>query len=160
MRLGSTLLLLLVMSGGCFGGDNASPTSPDGIVSYADVYMSQTSGFATRHAEVISRESRWAEVWEQITATQSPKPARPAVNFEERILVVVALGETAATCHFVKVDNVQRVDGELRIAVVDAAPQVPGCACPIGSVQPVHVIAVPRLATSASFTWGVKTIPC
>jgi len=154
MRYAALIILLIA---GCAG--ESSPTDPDGLVAYTDVYRSQTSGVMNRRAEVISREARWVEVWNEIVANQSPRPAMPAVNFDEKILVMASLGETANSCKLIDLQHVERKSGALIISVVESAP-APPCTCPPIVVQPVHVIAVPRLATDATFNWSMKTLPC
>lgn len=151
--IGIVSLMLLIVS--CNG--ESTPTGTDGPVPTTQVYKSKSSGIAGRRGEVISRQSRWAEVWDEITAGQSPKPALPAVNFEESILIFGAVGGLPDGCYDGRIESVQRRSGALEISIVEERHT--GCAvCPQLAVNPVHVVSVPRLATGATFTFRTATI--
>ena len=153
-RLLPACFFLLVLTAAC--GGNSSPTSPDGPVVTAEVFRDKTSGVKDRRGEIISRESRWAEVWDEIVSQRSPKPPRPNVDFDSRILIFAGLGETADSCKGVRVAEVERRGGALAIAIAETRPPA-GCTCPPMIVQPVHVVSVPRAATDATFQWRSVT---
>ena len=148
--------LLILLVAGCNGGES-SPTGPDGPVQMTEVYKDQSTGVLGRRAEIISRESRWIEVWSEIVANRSPKPAIPSVNFDERILVLAALGDTADACKSVRIESVTRNGGALSVSIAETRPPA-NCSCPPVTVQPVHIVAVPRAATDASFNWHTVTL--
>jgi hypothetical protein len=148
--------LILLLIAGCSGSES-SPTGPDGPVQMTEVYKDQSTGVLGRRAEVISRESRWVEVWSEIVSNRSPKPALPAVNFDEKILVLAALGDTGDACKSVRIETVTRVAGALNISIAETRPPA-NCSCPPVTVQPVHVVAIPRAATDASFNWRTLTL--
>jgi hypothetical protein len=150
MRFAPALLALILLAAAC--GGESSPTGPDGPVLLTQVYKDASSGLKAQGAEIVSREERWAEVWDQIVAGRSPKPAIPNVDFNQRILIVAALGETADSCKSVEVESVTRRDGALDIVLAEVRPPA-NCSCPPVVVQPVHVVSVTRAATDATFTW-------
>ncbi|HEX2061775.1 MAG TPA: hypothetical protein VHK90_13635 [Thermoanaerobaculia bacterium] len=152
------LSLALVLLASCNG--ESDPTSPDGPVPFTEVAKQNSTGIRTRRAEIISRESRWIEVWDEITATQSPKPPRPQVNFETQILILAAYGETGDACRDVQIEKVDRRSGVLEVSILDKRREPNCAACPAIVVQPVHVVSVARAATGASYTWRVTTQPC
>lgn len=153
-----TLSLALVLLASCNG--DSDPTAPDGPVPFTQVAKEQYTGIRMRRAEIISRESRWAEVWDEITATRSPKPALPPVNFETQILILAAYGESGDACRDVRIEKVDRRNGVLEISILDQQ-RPPNCpVCPPVVVQPVHVVSVARAATGASYTWRVTTQQC
>jgi hypothetical protein len=149
-----TIVALMVVVAGC--GGESSPTGTDGMVAFSNVHKTKTSGIAARRAEVISRADRWAEVWSDITSTQSPRPALPAVNFEESILIFAAGGELADSCSDIRVESVTRVSGALQTVILEE--RRPSCTCPPVVIRPVHVVAVPRAATGASFEFRIATL--
>jgi hypothetical protein len=149
--LAVTIALTFVVLAGCSGASD--PTSPDGAVIFTQVYKSTTSGVRSRHGEVITRQSRWTQVWDEITAGQSPKPALPAVDFEQRILVYAALGELGDSCADIELESIQRVNGALLVSVVERHRLATCPVCPPTTSQPVIVVAVPRAATDVSFSF-------
>lgn len=146
----AVLIALIVSIAGCSG--ESSPTGPDGPLALTDVHRTLTSGITNQRIEVISRQARWAEVWDAITAPMSPKPPLPSVDFDNRLLVLAALGEQSDSCKNVRVDSVERRGGTLLITAAETRPPAT-CTCPPIVVQPVHVVSIPRAATDASFTW-------
>jgi hypothetical protein len=146
-------MILLALISGCSGESN--PTGTDGPVATTEVYKSQFSGMGGKHGEVISRQSRWAEVWDEITAGMSPKPALPSVDFENVLLIVGAIGNTDA-CTNGRIESVKRVGGTLEISILEE--RRPNCACPAIVARPVHVVSVPRAATGASFTFRIVNL--
>jgi hypothetical protein len=158
MRITLALLLLFAFAG-C-GGDS-SPTGTDGPVGFTEVFRDKASGRGTRGAEVISRQDRWGEVWNELMSTRSPKPPLPPVNFDTSILILAALGETPDSCRDVRIDQVNRSAGVLEVTISDVRSP-PSCSCPPVVIQPVHVVAVPRAASGANYTWRnlIEGQPC
>lgn len=152
MRSLIVLAALLLVS--CNG--KTSPTAPDGFVPFVTVHKEQSTGIKARRAEVISLASQWERTWEEIVANRSPKPPIPAVDFEQSILILAALGETGDACKSVAIEKVERAGGELQISVKETRPAA-NCVCPPVTVQPVHVVSVPRAATGAAFAFRPVT---
>ena len=147
------VVAVMIFLAACNGESN--PTGTDGPVATTQVYKSKTSGVSGKRGEVISRASRWAEVWDEITAGMSPKPALPNVNFEEAILIVGAIGDADA-CTDARIESVNRVGGALEISVLEE--RRPNCTCPAFVARPVHVVSVPRLATGATFSFRIVNL--
>jgi hypothetical protein len=151
----AAVALTLILLAGC-DGDSSSPTSPDGVVAFTTVHQTQFSGIRTRRGEVISRGDVWRQTWEEINATLSPKPALPTVDFERNILLLAALGETGDACKRVAIESVEHRGGALRVSAKETRPPA-SCVCPPVTVQPVHVVSIPRAATGASFEFRSVT---
>ncbi|MFL6247152.1 MAG: hypothetical protein ACJ74H_14060 [Thermoanaerobaculia bacterium] len=144
----------MILLTACSGESN--PTGTDGPVPTTQVYKSKTSGLTGRRGEVISSQSRWVEVWDQITAGMSPKPALPAVDFDNALLIVGAIGEVGS-CSDGRIESVTRVAGALEVSIVEER-RPSTCACPAIVVRPVHVVSVPRAATGASFEFRIVNL--
>jgi len=153
MRIHRMIAVVLLLAG-CSGESN--PTGTNGPVPTTQVYKSKGSGIAGRRAEIISRQSRWVEVWDEITLGQSPKPPLPAVDFENVLLIFAAGGELADSCSDLRIDSVTRVDGTLNVSILEE--RRPTCICPAMVVRPVHVVSAPRAASNASFTFSVVNV--
>jgi hypothetical protein len=148
------LIAAMVVLAACSGESN--PVGTDGPVPTTQVYRSRTSGIASRRGEIISRQSRWVEVWDEITASASPKPPIPNVDFEQVLLVFAAGGELPDACSDARIESVTRVSGSLDVSIVEE--RRPTCVCPPMTIRPVHVVSVPRAATGASFSFRVANV--
>ena len=154
MRRLAPILALLVLAS-C-NSDSSSPTGADGAVPFVTVHKEQSTGIKTRRAEIISRADLWAQAWEEIVSNRSPKPPVPVVDFERNIVILAALGETGDACKSVAIENVERRSGELQVSIKETRPPM-SCVCPPVTVQPVHVVSVPRAATGAQFSFRSVT---
>jgi hypothetical protein len=150
-----TLAALVLVVLGCSG--ESTPAGPDGPVAFTDVYQSSFSGITSRRGEIISREARWVEVWDELQSHVSPKPAIPQVDFSNRLLILAALGTNGDRCTKAQITLVEMVGGALRTRVAEVHRPA-GCpSCPPDTSQPVHVVSVPRAATGATFDFVVAT---
>lgn len=152
------LLVVLVLIAGCSG--DSDPTSPDGPVPFAQVAKEQFSGVMQRRAEVIALQSRWVQVWDEITSNRSPKPPLPNVDFEKELLILAAYGNTGDSCRDVQIEKVDRVNGALAVSILDKQRAANCPVCPPVTAQPVHVVSIPRAATGVSYSWRPTTIAC
>ena len=148
------IIAALILLAGCSG--ESSPTGTNGPVPTIQVYKSKTSAIPGRRAEIVSRQSRWVEVWDEITANHSPKPAIPVVDFDNVILIFAAGGELGHACSDIRIESVTRTDGALAVSIVEE--RRPTCTCPAVVIRPVHVVSVPRAATNASFEFRVANV--
>jgi hypothetical protein len=152
------LVLALVLAAGCSG--ESDPTSPSGPVPFTQVAKEQFSGIGQRRAEVVALESRWVQLWDEITANRTPKPPIPHVDFEKELLIFASYGETGDACRDVQIEKVDRVNGALAVSILDKQ-RAPNCpVCPPVVARPVHVVSIPRAATGATYTWRVSTVAC
>ncbi|HYH08887.1 MAG TPA: hypothetical protein VEK11_17675 [Thermoanaerobaculia bacterium] len=152
------LLIALVVFAGCNG--ESDPTSPDGVLPFTQVAKEKNSGITQRRAEVIALQSRWVQVWDEMMSTRSPKPPVPQVDFETKILILAAYGETGDACRDVEIERVDRRSGALEVSIADKR-RAPNCpVCPPVTAQPVHVVSVERAATGVNYTWLNRTDGC
>lgn len=153
MRSALAFLLLLSVAG-CNG--DSSPTGPDGAIAFTEVYRDKNSGISRRRAEVISRQDAWERAWDEIMSSRAPKLPTPTVNFDDNILILAALGETPDSCKDVRIDQVNRSAGVLEVTISEVRPPA-SCVCPPVVVNPVQVVALPRAAAGANYTWKTRT---
>jgi hypothetical protein len=148
------IVALLLLLAGCSG--ESTPTGTNGPVPTIQVYKSKASAITGRRAEIVSRQSRWVEVWDEITANVSPKPAIPVVDFDNVLLIFAAGGELANSCTDIRIESVTRIDGALAVSILEE--RRPNCSCPAILIHPVHVVSAPRAATNASFEFRVANV--
>ena len=153
MRIQRIVAVVLLLAG-C--SSESSPTGTNGPVPTSQVYKSKTSAIPGRRAEIVSRQSRWVEVWDEITANQSPKPAIPVVDFDNVLLIFAAGGELGNACNDIRIESVTRTDGTLAVSILEERRL--NCACPAIVIRPVHVVSAPRAATNATFEFRVANV--
>jgi hypothetical protein len=145
------------------GGDPADPAfgrvtqvlQTRQVVSISDSW----SGFQAPTRIVIADAQAWADAWSTIHAHFTVPPALPAVDFSTSVLVLAATGPRSTTGHSVVIQEVRIAGGSLDVAVLERSP---GASCVTGQAvtSPVHVVEVPRRATTASFTVNTVTYAC
>jgi hypothetical protein len=133
---------------GCAG----VPSEPGGLLRVTDVHRESSTGARVKREEIITSADRWREVWEEIVSNRWPKPAPPPVDFSSTALVYVARGETGDACRSVRITRVEVREGHATVFVRDSRPPV-SCSCPPITIQPVHVVAIPRVTASSSFQY-------
>jgi hypothetical protein len=153
-RLASLLPLLAVLA--CSG----SPTAPSGpAVSIATVVAASYSGIQPGRDEVIRDGIDWNRAWEEIHAHQSPRPALPAVDFGQEMLLLASLGARNNGCYSVTVVAVEEDGSRLRAVVEEATPSA-GCACTEAVTRPVHVVRLARRSEPVDFVHRQTPMRC
>jgi ABC-type phosphate transport system substrate-binding protein len=165
-RLGMTTAVaaaVLAFGLAACGGDPADPTvgreaqvlQAREVLSISDSW----SGFQAPTRVVISNAQAWADAWATIHALYTVPPALPAVDFSTSVLILAAMGPQSSTGYSVAIQEVRVDDGALAVTVLERSP---GASCVTGQAvtSPVHVVEVPRHATTASFTVNSVTYAC
>ena len=75
---------------------------------------------------------------------------RPSVDFSSHVLVFVARGETPDSCRTIAINRVEVDHGRFDVFVDDIRAPM-SCSCPPVVADPVHVVAVARVASNATF---------
>ncbi len=131
-------------------------TEPSSTLGMVEIHKEQFTGVQTKREEIISSPARWESVWQEIVSNRSPKPPRPSVDFFSHVLVFVARGETADSCRTIAINRVEVDRGRFEVFVDDIRAPM-SCSCPPVVVDPVHVVAVARVASTATFHYRSVT---
>lgn len=108
------------------------------------------SGLRERRREVIRDEASFARLWAEIHAGSTPAPALPPVDFDQHMLIAVALGTRPSGGFGIKVQSVTSRGERLEVAVTESCP-APGAMVITALTQPVEVVRVPRLRQAPTF---------
>jgi hypothetical protein len=138
------VLILGVAIAGCA----ELPTEPS-TVPFATLWTNRHSEILEQRGELISTQERWQAAWSEIVAFH-PEPAPPDVDFGRNQVVIVASGRNPDTCWKVNIESIELSGDELRVLAKETRPPF-SCVCPPDESQPVHVVRIPKLATSADF---------
>jgi hypothetical protein len=129
------------------------PTEPSGELAMVQIHKESNAGVLSKREEVISSQARWHAVWQEINSRRSPQLAEPVVDFSSHVLIFVARGETGDACRSVAIDRVQLRHRSFEVFVNDVRLPM-SCVCLPITAQPVHVVAVPRVAQAATFRYA------
>lgn len=156
---------MLLATAACGNANNATPTpSPVGSDVSAEsqpierLLAQQQSGLQAP-VELVVRdraalERAWADVHRDV-----PSAPVPAVDFAQRMVLVVGLGERTTGGHTVRIDAVA---AEGAGAVVRYTATAPGEGCMTTQVitSPVEVVSVPRATGAVRFERREATSSC
>jgi len=142
--LGTLLIAVAVAGCGLVGGGASPPDLPSGgpapaqqqdvlgpVSGQSRLYADNTGGFTDSLRLVVRDEGGWEDAWRRATSGQSSPPPRPAVDFRENMVVVVAAGrltpEDRIRVDSVGVRSVRMEDGTLEDAFEIVVRTVQGC---------------------------------
>lgn len=143
-RIFSTLLLSAGVVGCGIIGGGGPPELPSGgpapaqqqdvlgpVSGQSRLYSDNTGAFTDSLRLVVRDEAGWDEAWQRATSGQSSPPPRPAVDFQESMVVVVAAGrmtpEDRIRVDSVGVRSVRTEAGTLEDAFEIVVRTVQGC---------------------------------
>jgi hypothetical protein len=125
---------------------------PEDVEVPFEALVSEThSGLVEERREVVRDETGWARLWDEIYASVTPRPSRPAVDFARDMLVVAATGTRPSGGFAIRVTGVTQRGDDLEVTVLETCPP-PGAMVTMELTRPVAVVSVPRLALVPRFT--------
>ena len=175
-RMAPVLVGLLLLVGGCEsvgvwdtndGGDGPPPkervscdTLGTGTVP-ADVLERGSYGdIKTETKKVLRSEEAYASFWQRLRADRSPTPERPAVDFDQEIVVAIAIGQRPNGGYGVNIDSVRARSGTNSVRVSFTEGQ-PGEACNVPMVVTApYILATVQTDREIVFEGSKKTYSC
>jgi len=100
-----------------------------------------TSGIGSAQLVVIRDEDSFAELWERHAAGFTNPPARPDVEFGERMLIAAFAGTRPTTGYSITVEEIRENDEFIN---VDVETRTPGNGCDVAEreTQPFHIVVL------------------
>jgi hypothetical protein len=141
-------------------GPVSSPTRADSAGPAGEVEIRRigswiSSGIKGSRRLVIRDPTTWSQFWSELGAG-----VQPQVDFSRDLVIAVASGEQSSGGHDIRIQQVTREGGELRIEVLETSAS-PECMTTAGLTQPVDVVMVPTAGvTGWSFVDREATRPC
>jgi hypothetical protein len=137
-RARSWALVCVIAAAGCGG----FPTAP-GSVGLTTVIQTDGSGFNTEATTVVTDQTTWQSVWQDLNRGKSPIPALPSIDFGTEIVLVVTMGAQPSSGYVVTVESARFEDS---VITVDVTMTSPGTRCVGLTVVtgPVHVVRLTR----------------
>jgi hypothetical protein len=115
------------------------------------------SGVAQKKNLVIKDEAAWARLWAEHTAGRTPAPELPKVDFTNRMLVGVFLGDTG-NCRTIGIPRVVAGTASVKVEVDERTLQT-FAVCPAMMTQPMEIAAIDRSDIPVEFVPATGTAP-
>ena len=120
----------------------------------------ESNAVGARAANVVVRDlAAWRQLWRQLHAGETPRPALPRVNFARHMLIAVRQGLTSSGGYDMRVTSIVDDGRRLRVTVDVSAPG-PDCVTPAVITGPYHVVRTRRSAKRAVFARRVTVYDC
>lgn len=106
---GRTLLLALALVTVPLAGCATPPTdgsAPEGPIGFETIDQGPNSGIEERGTVVVRDQAAWRTLWDEHTSDRSDPPKRPAVDFNESMVLAAFKGESPDGCHGTEITNV------------------------------------------------------
>jgi hypothetical protein len=145
-RFASALAVLLLVLGGT--GCTSSP--PPHKFTWRTLSRGLTSGLTESRRLVIRDQVSYFKLWTEHAVNLGRPALPPTVDFNQEMVVVVALGNQPTGGHFVEVVDAQLRGRSLIVFVGERHPQ-PGVMQMQMATQPYQFIALPALAGRVEF---------
>jgi hypothetical protein len=117
------------------------------------------TGYTERERLVIRSPEQWSQAWARIIQTYSPRPAAPAVDFDNEVVILVAMGQRPSGGYFIAVEGVYDADGRVFAEVREQSPGA-GCITTEALTEPVDAVRVPRRDVPVIFVERAETVVC
>jgi hypothetical protein len=107
------------------------------------------SGVTRKKNAVIKDEAAWASLWAEHVAGRTPAPALPKIDFTNKMLVAVFLGDTG-DCRTIAIPRVVAGADSVKVEV-DDRPLQTFDVCAAVLTQPMQVVAIDRTGIPVEF---------
>jgi hypothetical protein len=158
-----TLILVALAAASC----GPPPSGPVGTGSIDEQYLPQReifsvrsfSGLDARGGRLILDAASWKVAFDSIMASVAPgtKNTLPEIDFNNWVVLIAAAGSTPTQLVSFQIAGVRGHPAFLQVIV---ELKWPGCGSLPVETTPLHIVAVPRVATEAQFTFENKTVSC
>jgi hypothetical protein len=144
----SAAILLASLSIAACGPNPSGPsavTVPQGAVLLQvqalpdSVLRAHYSGVKDRRRLVVRDAARWAELWNELTALQQPRPPVPVIDFSKETVIFASMGLRGTGGYSIQIPRVQEAGGALYATVREVRP---GPACILTQAETAPVVAV------------------
>ena len=104
-------------------------------------------------------DSAWGDFWETVHEIRSPRPELPEVDFGERMVIAVAMGQRRTGGYAIDIEVIYRDDGALHVVVLETSPG-PSCVTTQALTQPVLAVGVPAAEGRVTFPEDSAVTDC
>lgn len=146
----------------CFVGVSApdiaqQPSDPGVVVPFETLDRGNYSGIDRAFERVINDNLPWRSFWRQLNANTDPMPDPPEVDFTDKTLIAVGLGDRPSGAYSVEIDTIRLVNGTVVVHYTERR----SCGIATAAItQPYHLVLVDRTTAPVEFRRSVEAPPC
>ena len=155
MKWSGSVIGLLALFGGLNCGDD--PAAPPGN-RFQPVFTTLYSNVREKTELVVTTPEGWTQIWAQISAG-TPSTNRPAVDFRNDDVIIVALGEKRKAGFNVHIEQVEFSDTTRNIVVLLTIP-AETCSSSEVITTPLDAAVVSKSSRPTRFIERVTTLSC
>lgn len=135
----------------CEQTEEPEPTPFTYAIKWEEVASGAYCGISEEKRMLIKDQNAWQALWEQVGSNRIPAPELPEVNFEEKALVALFMGDRNNGGYGQSIDRIEVEKERLVVRLVHSSPGK-NCITTSAIVQPYTIVAVDKkYATDASF---------
>lgn len=128
------------------------PTPFTYAIKWEEVASGAYCGVNEEKRMLIKDQASWIALWEQVGSTRIPPPELPKVNFEEKVLLALFMGDRSNGGYGQSIDRIEVEKERLVVRVIHGSPGA-NCITTSAIVQPYNIVAIDKkYAYDASFT--------
>lgn len=126
---------------------------------FSEIQTGKNSNYSEFTTKEILNIKELSDVWVNLFAKYDRKPPIPLIDFENKMLIALALGERNSGGYSIQVNSILETKNNININVSENKP---GSTCMTSSVMvyPFQLIEIPRTAKRITFTKTVNINEC
>tara|TARA_B100000809_G_C15063620_1_gene503358 strand:- start:844 stop:1338 length:495 start_codon:yes stop_codon:yes gene_type:complete len=128
-------------------------------ITFTEIKTGENSNYLAFTTFEIRNFNELTAVWVNLFANYDRKPPIPSFDFENKMLIAVALGERNNGSYSIKIESV--LETKNRVIII-AEENKPGSTCnsPTVMVYPFQLIEIPKTDKEITFTKTLKVNEC
>lgn len=132
----------------------ANPPREPRRLEFSTMQRGTYSGVSEQMAILISDAEGWNRHWRTHASMQVPIPATPPVDFSQKSILAIYMGEKQSGGYGLEVLDVQEENGTLTVRIRQIAPD-PGDMVTMALTQPYQIVQIPKVAagTKLNLVW-------
>lgn len=146
------------------GGEGVTQAQevPEGAVQVPiehPAWSSQLSGLPEPARTVIRDRESWQGFWQSFAGARVPAPPPPEIDFEQKQVVVAAMGQRSNAGYEIAVDAVYQQNDTTYVVVVEREP-ASGCIAAAAISTPATAVLIPAGSGAVRFVERRETRAC
>jgi hypothetical protein len=121
--------------------------------------FSSYSGLTDAARLVVRDSGAWRRLWQRVNQPFIPAPAAPAIDFQQEMIVVAALGTRPSAGHDIMIEGAEEDSAGIEIVVRRSEP-APGCPVAAAVTQPVDMARMRVDRRVVRFRERQVVVPC
>jgi len=108
---------------------------------------------------IVTNIEQWENIWRMFTSNKIQKILTPEVDFTQKMILVLTMGEQQGSGYWISVDSTQEKGKNLIVFYRENKPEVKNQDAGIIPSQPYHMKVIPRNLTTIKFKQIRKSQP-